>query len=145
MDASAYGATNRTWLGMRINPAVFFPTVVLSLAVILYSLFAPEASARLFDGMREGVVKHFAGFLMTTGNVLLLVCLALIVSPLGNIRLGGKDATPDYSRLSWFSMLCWRACLTFHKFDGWRQRCSPAWGGGQCGPVTTDGHGGDDL
>jgi BCCT family betaine/carnitine transporter len=42
---------------------------------------------------------------MTTGNVLLLFCVVLIFSPLGNIRLGGKDATPDYSRMSWFAML----------------------------------------
>ncbi len=35
----------------------------------------------------------------------MLVCIGLIVSPLGRIRLGGPDARPDYSNLSWFSML----------------------------------------
>jgi betaine/carnitine transporter, BCCT family len=105
IDASAYGASNRVWAGMRINPAVFFPTVLIALAVIVYSLLDPQGSAALFDGMRGGVVSRFDGFLMTTGNFLLLFCLLLIVSPLGRIRLGGKDARPDYSRLSWFSML----------------------------------------
>jgi len=35
----------------------------------------------------------------------LLFCIGIALSPLGKIRLGGKGATPDYSRLSWFSML----------------------------------------
>lgn len=105
IDTSAYGASNRTWWGMEINPAVFFPTALISAAVILYSLVAPQASAALFDSMRAGVVSRFDGFLMSTGNFLLLFCLVLIVTPLGKIRLGGKDAKPDYSRLSWFAML----------------------------------------
>jgi BCCT family betaine/carnitine transporter len=71
----------------------------------VFSIAAPQASAILFDGMRDGVVAHFGGFLMTTGNLLLLFCVALIFSPLGSIRLGGKDARPDYSRISWFAML----------------------------------------
>jgi BCCT family betaine/carnitine transporter len=42
---------------------------------------------------------------MSVGNLLLLFCVAIAVSPLGNIRLGGKGAKADYSRLSWFAML----------------------------------------
>lgn len=105
IDASAYGASNRTWLGMRINAAVFFPTVFIAFAVILFSILAPAASASLFDGMRNGVITNFAGFLMTTANLALVFCLVLIFSPLGKIRIGGKDASPEYSRLSWFAML----------------------------------------
>ena len=35
----------------------------------------------------------------------MLLCLGLIISPLGSIRLGGPDATPDYSLSGWFAML----------------------------------------
>jgi BCCT family betaine/carnitine transporter len=35
-----------------------------------------------------------------------LFCLLLIVTPLtAAVRLGGKDATPDYSYIGWFAML----------------------------------------
>ena len=37
--------------------------------------------------------------------IMLLFCVIVALSPLGKIRLGGKGATPDYSRMSWFSML----------------------------------------
>ena len=105
IDLGDYGKSNRTWAGMLINPAVFFPTALLALLVIIFSLVAPKASADLFAALRGGAVAHFDWFLMSTGNVLLLFCIGLALSPLGKIRLGGKGASPDYSRLSWFAML----------------------------------------
>ncbi|BCG18174.1 BCCT family transporter [Vibrio alginolyticus] len=39
------------------------------------------------------------------GNIFVIFCLALIVSPMGKIRLGGKDAVADYSFMSWLAML----------------------------------------
>jgi len=105
IDRGDYGASNRKWWGMVVNPAVFLPTAILSLSVILFSLIAPQASADLFSSMRVGAVTHFDWFFMSVGNIVLLFCIAVAISPLGKIRLGGKGATPDYSRLSWFSML----------------------------------------
>tara|TARA_Y100000782_G_scaffold101602_1_gene117414 strand:+ start:1 stop:1350 length:1350 start_codon:yes stop_codon:yes gene_type:complete len=42
---------------------------------------------------------------MWSANLFVLFCLALIVSPYGNIRLGGKEARPTHSRISWLAML----------------------------------------
>ena len=105
IDVGRYGQSNRNWVGMTINPAVFFPTALISLAVILFSLIAPTASADLFAALRSGAVSQFDWFFMTAGNLLLLFCVVVALSPLGKIRLGGKGAKPDYSRLSWFAML----------------------------------------
>ncbi len=44
-------------------------------------------------------------FFLLSANVFVLVCLGLIASPLGRVRIGGANARPDFSRLSWFSML----------------------------------------
>ena len=105
IDLGNYGQSNRHWGGMHINPAVFFPTAIIAFAVILFSLIAPKASADLFAGLRSGAVAHFDWFFMMSGNLLLIFCVVVALSPLGKIRLGGKGATPDYSRLSWFAML----------------------------------------
>ncbi len=105
IDLEAYGKSNRVWAGMLVNPAVFFPTALISLAVIIFSLMAPATSADLFAALRSGAVLQFSWFFMAAGNLLLLFCVAVAVSPLGKIRLGGKGAKPDYSRLSWFAML----------------------------------------
>ena len=105
IDTGAFGQSNRRLGGMIVNPAVFIPTALISFAVIVYSLVAPQSSADFFAALRTGVVTHFDWFLMSVGNLLLLFCVGLALSPLGKIRIGGKGATPDYSRLSWFSML----------------------------------------
>ena len=105
IDPGDYGQSNRSWQGMVFNPAVFLPTALLSLGVIIFSILAPTASADMFAAMRTGALAQFDWFFMSVGNVVLLFCIGIALSPLGKIRLGGKGATPDYSRLSWFSML----------------------------------------
>ena len=100
-----YGRSNRTWFGLQVHPAVFVPTALISIGVIAFSLIAPAASADLFAELRGGAVARFDWLFMTVGNLLLLFCVAVALSPLGRIRIGGRGAVPDYSRLSWFSML----------------------------------------
>ena len=105
IDTGGYGKATRTIAGMRIDPVVFVPTALISIVVIACSIAFPEASAALFSGIRTAATARFDWFFMSAGNLLLLFCIAVALSPLGRIRLGGKGATPDYSRLSWFSML----------------------------------------
>ena len=105
IDLGKYGQSNRTWLGMTIHPAVFFPIALISLSVILFSVISPQASAEFFSWLRASAVSQFNWFLLTVGNLVLLFCVAIAVSPLGKVRLGGHDATPEYSYMGWFSML----------------------------------------
>lgn len=105
IDTGDYGKSSRSFLGMQIDPLVFFPTALISLAVIVYSIVAPQQSAALFNQVRVSATTGFDWFFMSAGNLLLLFCVGIAVSPLGRIRLGGKGASPDYSRMSWFSML----------------------------------------
>lgn len=105
IDLGNYGRSNRSWLGMTIHPAVFFPIAFIALSVILFSVIAPQASADLFSWLRASAVSQFNWFLLTVGNLVLLFCIVVAVSPLGKVRLGGRDATAEYSYLAWFSML----------------------------------------
>ncbi|RGP36429.1 BCCT family transporter [Pseudotabrizicola alkalilacus] len=59
----------------------------------------------VFTGMRDWLTGNLGWFFLIAGNIFVLLCLFLIVSPLGKIRLGGPDATPDYGYIGWFSML----------------------------------------
>jgi betaine/carnitine transporter, BCCT family len=105
IDTGGYGTSTRTVMGMRIDPVVFFPTALISLVVIAWSILSPDGSAALFNAIRSGATTQFDWLFMSVGNLLLLFCVGVAVSPLGRIRLGGKDAKPDYSRASWFAML----------------------------------------
>lgn len=51
-------------------------------------------------------ISHYLGWyylLLVTGIV--FFCLIIIISPIGQIRLGDSDSKPEYSKLSWIAML----------------------------------------
>lgn len=105
IDPSAYSNRSKRLFGLTIDPVVFCVSASITLTVILATtLFAERASA-FFEWLRAAAVSKFDGFLMTAGNIFLLFCLALVVSPWGSIRLGGRDARSQFSTLSWISML----------------------------------------
>src|SRR5690606_34328237 len=51
------------------------------------------------------LTSNMSGFFLLAGNVFVVLCVALIFSPLGKVRLGGRDAVPDFTYTGWFSML----------------------------------------
>lgn len=65
----------------------------------------PDTARQILEQLREWVLEHFSWLLALTPNICLLTLLCLSVSPLGSLRLGGATAKPEFSRLSWFSML----------------------------------------
>ena len=91
--------------GFDIHNPVFAISGVCIVAFVFYTLALPEQSGALFTWLFSSVTKGFDWFFISAGNVFVIFCLMLIVTPLGRVRLGGADATPDYTYLGWFSML----------------------------------------
>src|SRR5690606_16937907 len=69
------------------------------------SLIFPGQSNTILLAVRNWVQATFDWMFLTAGNIFIFFCLALIVLPVGSIRLGGPDAKPDFSVWSWFAML----------------------------------------
>ncbi len=81
---------------------------ISALAVVVFTavtLVFPDQMEPFFGGLRDTLTARMDWFFLLAGNVFVLLCLALIVSPLGSVRLGGPDATPDFSLPGWFAML----------------------------------------
>ena len=55
--------------------------------------------------LRPWLTSTFDWVFMISANIFVLFCLFLVISPYGKIRLGGKDAKPEYSYAGWFAML----------------------------------------
>lgn len=85
------------------------PVFVISAgAIVLFTLITLIFSTQLapvFTGLLNALTTNLDWFFMSAGNIFVLLCLALIVSPLGKIRLGGPDATPDFTLTGWFALL----------------------------------------
>ncbi|HSM20296.1 MAG TPA: BCCT family transporter, partial [Hyphomicrobiales bacterium] len=91
--------------GLDIHNPVFMISGLTIVAFVVLALALPSQAESFFGWLRPAVTSTFDWFFMLAGNVFVLVALGLIVSPLGKVRLGGMDATPDYSYSGWFAML----------------------------------------
>ena len=91
--------------GFDIHNPVFLVSGVSIVAFVFYALALPEQSAALFGWLRPAVTANFDWFFLGAGDIFVLFCLFLIVSPWGRVRLGGNEATPDYTYVGWFAML----------------------------------------
>ncbi|HLU80422.1 MAG TPA: BCCT family transporter [Burkholderiaceae bacterium] len=90
---------------LDIHSKVFLISSITILLFVLLTLALQSEAAELFTGLRAWLTSKMSGFLLAAGNVFVVLCLALIVSPLGKVRLGGRDAKPDFTYTGWFAML----------------------------------------
>ncbi|MDE0425249.1 MAG: BCCT family transporter [Candidatus Poribacteria bacterium] len=82
--------------------------LVSSIAIVIFvvgSLVFREGATHLFGATRKWLTTNFDWWFMDIVNLIVVFCLFLVVSPLGKVRLGGRDAVPEYSNLTWFAML----------------------------------------
>ncbi|MBL3564709.1 BCCT family transporter [Rhodovulum sulfidophilum] len=91
--------------GFDIHNPVFLVSGLCIMAFVFYALALPEQAGAVFGWLRPFLTSTFDWFFLSAANVFVLFCLALIVLPVGRVRLGGVDATPDYSYSGWFAML----------------------------------------
>lgn len=91
--------------GLDIHNPVFAISGLMVIAFVIYALVAPQHAADFFGWLRPALTSSFDWFFLMAANIFVIFCLFLIVSPWGAIRLGGTNATPDYSYLGWFAML----------------------------------------
>ncbi len=92
-------------LGIDVHNPVFAVSGVAIVAFVAVTLSFPETLEPAFEGMRDWLTSNLAWFFLSAANIFVLFALLLIVTPLGNVRLGGSEATPDFTYLGWFSML----------------------------------------
>lgn len=99
------GASNARVMGLDFHKVIFPISVILIMATVALALNDPAAFGASLEGAKGWILKHFDWFIMIMGNLFVLLCVGLAVSPLGKIRLGGQEARPEFGMLSWFSML----------------------------------------
>ena len=91
--------------GFDIHNPVFMISGLSIVVFVFYTLALPEQAGAVFSWLFSAVTKGFDWFFLSAANLFVLFCLVLIVTPWGAVRLGGKEATPDYSYPGWFAML----------------------------------------
>ncbi|HET8849370.1 MAG TPA: BCCT family transporter [Marinobacter sp.] len=99
------GQDNIRPFGLDLHNWVFPVSALLVVAFVVGTLMFPEAAMKTLDGLKWDIIAKFDWFFLMSANIFVVVSLALIFMPVGKIRLGGQDAKPEFSTMSWFAML----------------------------------------
>lgn len=92
-------------VGFDIHNRVFVVSALASAIFIVLTLLFPERAGSIFQSIVAFSTGTLDWYFMILVDFFIVFCLALVVLPYGSVRLGGADARPDHSYLSWFAML----------------------------------------
>ena len=84
-------------LSFDVHNPVFAISGLVIVAFVIITLALQNEADAFFTALRDWLTANLDWFFLIAGNIFVLVCLAVIVLPWGSIRIGGRDATPDFS------------------------------------------------
>ncbi|MFF2271781.1 BCCT family transporter [Agromyces sp. NPDC058136] len=84
---------------------VFWPAAIVILAFVAFALIAPKAAETMFGAIQAGIVNAFNWYYVLIAAFFVAFSLFVGFSRFGDIRLGRDDDEPEFSLLSWFSLL----------------------------------------
>lgn len=89
----------------RIDPPVFWPSVVLILGFVAWTLVSTESVTATFSTAADWLKENLGWFYILGVTVFLVFLIWIAMSRFGRIRLGGDDERPEHSTATWFAML----------------------------------------
>src|SRR5918993_3972406 len=77
---------------LDIHNPVFVISGMTIIVFVFFALALPAQAEAFFGWLRAALTSTFDWFFLLAGNIFVLVALAVMLSPLGKIRIGGADA-----------------------------------------------------
>jgi len=99
------GDQNWTGYGFDLHPHVTLVSTFVLVGFILLTLMFKENASEIFKTAMEAITTTMGWFLILVTNVFILAAFYFAFSRFGKIRIGGRDAKPEFSTLAWFAML----------------------------------------
>nr|WP_298378567.1 BCCT family transporter [uncultured Halomonas sp.] len=92
-------------VNVDLHGKVFLVSSLMVVFFVAVTLAFQNEVEPVFSSMRAWLTGNLAWFFMLSANIFVVLCVGLIFSPYGKIRLGGKYAKPDFSYTGWVAML----------------------------------------
>ncbi|MCJ1703115.1 MULTISPECIES: BCCT family transporter [unclassified Rathayibacter] len=89
----------------RLARWVFWPAAVITLSIAAFAIIAPDAATSVFASLQTTVVNTFSWYYVLIAAVFVAFAIWMGVSRFGDIKLGADDDEPEFSMLSWISLL----------------------------------------
>ncbi len=99
------GEGNFTALGLDLHPHVTFWASAILIGLIILALMFKDDAAVVVGATKDWITTVFGWFLIFAANSFIIASLVFAFGKFGDIRLGGKDAKPEFSTLAWYAML----------------------------------------
>lgn len=92
-------------MGLEVNGPVFFSSAIIIIIIIALTLIYGKQAEEYFAATQTLVADNGGWFFILCVNIFLIFMLYMAFSKFGGIRIGGKDAKPEFKTMSWFAML----------------------------------------
>ena len=99
------GEANSADGAWRVLPAVFYPAAGVILAFVAGAIVFTDTLESGFGQLQGFIASYFGWFYILSVAFFLFFVLWLAFSRYGQIRLGGNDSRPEFTRPTWFAML----------------------------------------
>lgn len=90
---------------LDVHPWVFFISAGLILLFVISTIIFQTYLGNIFQTLQNVMSRYVGWFFIWTMNIVLVFILVTLFSRFGNIRIGGPDASPEFSTMGWFAML----------------------------------------
>ncbi|MFC0248041.1 BCCT family transporter [Citricoccus parietis] len=89
----------------RLIPWVLWPTLIIIVLFVGVTIAFPEAMESGISAVQQTVISNFSWWYLILAFGFVVFCVYLGFSRKGNIKLGRPEHEPEFSTLSWLSLL----------------------------------------
>lgn len=84
---------------------VFWPAAIVVIGFAGFSILAPNAADTAFGAVQSSIVRNFNWYYVLIAAFFVIFSLVMGFGKYGDIKLGKDDDKPEFSNLSWLSLL----------------------------------------
>ncbi len=84
---------------------VFWPAAIIVIGFASFSILAPTAADTAFGAVQSSIVRNFNWYYVLIAAFFVIFSLVMGFGKYGDIKLGKDDDKPEFSNLSWLSLL----------------------------------------
>jgi len=92
-------------MNLDLHGMVFGFSAIVILFFMVFTLAFQDQAEAVFQGVFDFLTQNLSWAYLLGANIFLVVAVVLIFTPLAKVRLGGANATPDFTYRGWFAML----------------------------------------
>lgn len=87
------------------NPYVFFGSIIFLVLLVIYTAVFKNQAQSVLNSTKIWINTNFSWFYVLVVAIILVTTVFIFISRVGDIKLGPDHSKPEFSTLSWLSML----------------------------------------